>query len=560
MPAGCRDAIRRRGCAARSRGRRRRTPRPARAAARRPPRSGARRPARARPRPPAPPRRGAPARARRGPAAIRRQRPSRSRPGPRRRSRCLLLHGSVVLVRLPCLVRPAVELRGRLLAGDPADVEVTEGGHLVEGDSTLAVELEQGEETSDDHQDGTGIPGQPSEAPGPRLTEPGGQDNGLLAHRDLGRVQMVESDGRYRPGCHRLRRRRGELLRRHPEQNLGQQRGERRLHRHLARVATTLFGEALREDSGHLLERAVLQQPGEQQVAGFEKGQVLLVLDVGGRKQAGHLQVEQRRRDDEEPAGLVEVPVVAPRPDVGEELIGHLGQRDERDVELALGDQRQQQVERTLEDLEVDGEAAGGLGGLACGGTVVDAAGLHSATVADRTRPPDTARRAQNAPRIAPPMALITASSAGGWPASGKSRRSRITATPHCSSRTWKATRRAPGERGSRDQTITPSSSGGMGTSASTPHARLTMANPSVTLRASDPASIEPCSTIETSTTSCSPLTDPPAAAYAASPTAASAPCTARAATSMRVSVARVRLASIRGPQPAPLSSAATAP
>ena len=40
-------------------------------------------------------------------------------------------------------------------------------------------------------------------------------------------------------------------------------------------------------------------------------------------------------------------------PDVGHELEGHLGQGDLGDVQLVLGDQAQQQLERALEDVEV---------------------------------------------------------------------------------------------------------------------------------------------------------------------------------------------------------------
>ena len=65
------------------------------------------------------------------------------------------------------------------------------------------------------------------------------------------------------------------------------------------------------EHGGHLLEGAVLQQPGEQQVARLEQGEVLLVLDVAVRQQPGRLEVEQGGRDDQERRRLVEVPVGA---------------------------------------------------------------------------------------------------------------------------------------------------------------------------------------------------------------------------------------------------------
>ena len=65
---------------------------------------------------------------------------------------------------------------------------------------------------------------------------------------------------------------------------------------------------------GDLLEGAVLQQPREQQVARLEQRQVLLVLDVGRRQQPDDLEVEQRRRDDQELRGLLELPLACRAP------------------------------------------------------------------------------------------------------------------------------------------------------------------------------------------------------------------------------------------------------
>src|SRR5580704_2445734 len=55
---------------------------------------------------------------------------------------------------------------------------------------------------------------------------------------------------------------------------------------------------------------------------------------------------------------LVQVPAARALPDVGDELVGHLGQRHLGDVQLVLGDQREQQVERPFEDIEVHFEGA----------------------------------------------------------------------------------------------------------------------------------------------------------------------------------------------------------
>ena len=66
--------------------------------------------------------------------------------------------------------------------------------------------------------------------------------------------------------------------------------------------------------AGDLLEGAVLQEPGEQQVARLEQREVLLVLDVALRQQPGGLEVEQGRGDEQERRRLLEVPGSAAGP------------------------------------------------------------------------------------------------------------------------------------------------------------------------------------------------------------------------------------------------------
>ena len=56
-----------------------------------------------------------------------------------------------------------------------------------------------------------------------------------------------------------------------------------------------------------MLVRAVLQQPGEQQVAHLEQRQVLVVLDLPGRQQPGGLEVEQGGGDHQKRGGLLQV-------------------------------------------------------------------------------------------------------------------------------------------------------------------------------------------------------------------------------------------------------------
>ena len=101
-----------------------------------------------------------------------------------------------------------------------------------------------------------------------------------------------------------------------------------------------------------------MQQPREQQVPGLQQGEILLVLHLARGQQPGRLQVEQSGRHHQEIACLVQVPSLGAGPDVGDELVGHLGQGDLGDVELVLGDQAQQEIERALEHVEVDLESA----------------------------------------------------------------------------------------------------------------------------------------------------------------------------------------------------------
>ena len=107
-----------------------------------------------------------------------------------------------------------------------------------------------------------------------------------------------------------------------------------------------------------MLERPVLQQPREQQVAHLEQRQVLLVVHLTGGQQPGRLEVQQRGGDDEERGGLVELELPADGLGVGDEVVGHLMQRHLGDVEAVREDQLQQQIERPLEIAQPDLEAA----------------------------------------------------------------------------------------------------------------------------------------------------------------------------------------------------------
>ena len=145
------------------------------------------------------------------------------------------------------------------------------------------------------------------------------------------------------------------------QHHLRQQFGEPVLQRDGARIAAQRGGLQLGEHLRDVLERAVLQQPGEQQVAHLQQRQVLLVVDLPGRQQPGGLEVEQGRGDHQERGGLLELELGADLAGVGDELVGDLVQRDLGHVEAVGEDQLQQQIERTLEVGQPDLEAV--LGG-----------------------------------------------------------------------------------------------------------------------------------------------------------------------------------------------------
>ena len=100
-----------------------------------------------------------------------------------------------------------------------------------------------------------------------------------------------------------------------PISTSGSSAGEPLLEPDRARVPAATPPPAARSSTaGDLLERAVLQQPREEQVARLEQREVLLVLDVALRQQPGRLEVEQGRGDQQERRGLLEVPAPARRP------------------------------------------------------------------------------------------------------------------------------------------------------------------------------------------------------------------------------------------------------
>ena len=99
---------------------------------------------------------------------------------------------------------------------------------------------------------------------------------------------------------------------------------------------------------GGFLERPVLEEPGDQQVAVADVDLVVAARRSG--QEPGGLHLDQRRRDDQELGGHLEVELLHLL-EVLQVLLGDRRERHVVDVELALGDQVKEQVERPFENL-----------------------------------------------------------------------------------------------------------------------------------------------------------------------------------------------------------------
>ena len=99
-----------------------------------------------------------------------------------------------------------------------------------------------------------------------------------------------------------------------------------------------------------VLERLALEQPREQQVALLEAHQLLVEIDVvAAGQQPARLQLDERRRDQQELGGDVEVDALHAL-DLGAERVDDARERDLPEVDLLLQDQVQEEVERAFED------------------------------------------------------------------------------------------------------------------------------------------------------------------------------------------------------------------
>lgn len=121
-----------------------------------------------------------------------------------------------------------------------------------------------------------------------------------------------------------------------------QQVGEPLLRSDGARVAAQRLPLPPREHVRHLLVRPVLEEPGEEEVAGLQQREVLDIVDVPARQEPGGLEVQQGGGDDQEFGGLVQVRGLAESSGISDELVGDLGERDLGDVELPGADELEQ--------------------------------------------------------------------------------------------------------------------------------------------------------------------------------------------------------------------------
>ena len=231
----------------------------------------------------------------------------------------------------------------------------------------MPVELQHREEARDDD---AGLRRAGDELPkAQRARRPQQRDDhgGLVADRHERRVQVVEPDVRDLLRGEGHQRDRGEVVLRERPDELGHGVPVLLVEAHRPHVPPVLTAQAPLEPRRHLLERPVLQQAGEEQVARLEEGDRFGIHELPLRQQPRDLHVEQRRRDDEELGCLFELLLGIETLQIRDELVGDLRQRDLGDVELVPAEERQQQVDRAVEPGERHAEARLGRGCLGRG-------------------------------------------------------------------------------------------------------------------------------------------------------------------------------------------------
>lgn len=120
-------------------------------------------------------------------------------------------------------------------------------------------------------------------------------------------MQVTDADRRHRTRGEHGRGDLGEGRGVDADHHLGQQPLVAFLQRHRTRITAQRRGLQLGEQLRDVFERAVLQQPGEQQVADLQQRQVLVVLGLTGKQQPGRLQIQQGGGDQQERRRLIEL-------------------------------------------------------------------------------------------------------------------------------------------------------------------------------------------------------------------------------------------------------------
>ena len=141
-----------------------------------------------------------------------------------------------------------------------------------------------------------------------------------------------------------------QRVERDPFERIGRERPERLLGSGGAGDRTARGLQPLVHHARRVLERLALEQPGQQEVALFEAHQLLVEIDVfaAGQQPAG-LQLDERRRDEQELGGDVEVDPFHAL-DLGAEHVDDVRERDLPEVDLFFQDEVQEEVERAFEN------------------------------------------------------------------------------------------------------------------------------------------------------------------------------------------------------------------
>ena len=139
-------------------------------------------------------------------------------------------------------------------------------------------------------------------------------------------------------------------------QVVGHEVQEARIGTERTRVHAAFRHEARMKGGARVLVLLVGKQPFDQDIARLARGELRdIVVDFGRilRDEALRLDLEQRRCNEQKVARHVEVEVLHAR-DLGEVLVGDLGDRDGADIDFLSAHQVQQKVERALEACSAD--------------------------------------------------------------------------------------------------------------------------------------------------------------------------------------------------------------